>query len=284
MKNCLLGCFLLFVLTELYAQHPTLEGAAGKTSGKAREKTHERRLWQDTKTSVHWMLTASYEQFREPNNAYLLAVGVPTTWYSFNTDRSFSARAKDKKITSLESFASDSSIALNTPALPLLLWYVGRAQKNNKLMQFAMETVAATYLALFESSILSRVQIQHRPNGEGLNFFETAFRGDSSWPSGHVIPYFALTFKTLQFYGPYWALLPAAMSYLTGSQRVKDGRHWGSDITGAFFLTAFATEGVRRVAKHKDNHPVYKWIFEHKAQLGVFRYQDKWAPKIVWDF
>jgi len=248
------------------------------------ESTESRSLWQDTKSTAYWLLTASYKQFSERNNAYYMAAAIPFSWYSFNIDRKFAAKSKGKKITNLETLAADSSVALSFPLFHLGVWYLGKTQNNPKLMQFAMETAATAYLAFIESGLLSYIQIHHRPSTQNLNYFETSFRGDSSWPSGHVIPLFALTFKTLQFYGPYWALLPGAVGYLVASQRLKDSKHWLSDIAGSFFLTAFASEGVRAVAKYKDNHPVYKWIFEHQAQIGIIQYQEKIGPKIVWQW
>ena len=53
----------------------------------------------------------------------------------------------------------------------------------------------------------------------------------------------ALTFKTFQFFGGYWATIPLALSYVASIQRMQDGKHWVSDIIGSFFLSAFALKG-----------------------------------------
>ena len=271
-SSLLILSFVFLIPNNIFAQELTKEGLS------------KRSLWQDTKTTFWYMVHGSYEQFLEPNNLYYAAVGIPATWYTFNIDRKFQDKVGPTKVTSFEDLVSDSGVVLNTPVFPLAMWYLGKKTGNSKLMQFSMEVAATTYLTLLESSILSRVQIHHRPNSSDLSPWETDFRGDSSWPSGHVVPYFALMFKTFQFYGPYWALVPAALAGFASAQRIKDDKHWLSDVTGAFFLTAFASEGIRRVAKYKDNHPIYKWIFEHEVQVGVVRHKKSIGPRLVWNF
>ena len=133
--------------------------------------------------------------------------------------------------------------------------------------------------------MISLVHVHDRPVENGVGFWETAFRGDSSFPSGHIIPYAALFFKTLQFYGPYWSVIPGALTVISGQQRVEDGKHYLSDVVGAVFLTAFASEGVRQAAGYADNHPFYQRHFEDKdVQVGLIHHRGHFGPRIVWSF
>ena len=147
-----------------------------------------------------------------------------------------------------------------------------------------MEYMSSMYLALGESALLSFVPIHERPDKENLSNWETGFRGKSSFPSGHVIPYYGLFFKTLQFYGPYWSIPPAILSVWAAMQRVRSGRHYTSDVVGSFFLMAFASEGVRHAANYDKNHSFYKWIFEHDATLSVIKHRGVYGPAIAWKF
>ncbi len=47
------------------------------------------------------------------------------------------------------------------------------------------------YLADLETMLISHLPVHDRPRTDHLEFSEKAFRGDSSFPSGHVIPYAA---------------------------------------------------------------------------------------------
>ena len=241
--------------------------------------------WKDIRTSFSWLIEGSVEQFKTKNNLYYLGAAFPTTWYAFEKDQDNldSARRKGKAPRHIR-LAGDFGVVLSFPVVQASFYAIGRNYKNEKAMQFAMEYVSSMYLALAESGVLSFVQIHHRPDKENLSSWETGFRGDSSFPSGHVIPYYGLFFKTLQFYGPYWAVAPAVLSLWAAQQRVRSARHYTSDVVGSFFLMAFASEGVRKVAKYKDNHPFYKWAFEHEASISVIRHDGVYGPAVVWNY
>ena len=194
-------------------------------------------------------------------------------WYAFEHDDRISLHQRGKKLHKYIDIIGDLGVVTNFPILPLAWWYYAKYTDNNKHRQFAMEYTATLYLALAESGILSYIPIHERPVTTDISFWEEAFRDDSSWPSGHVIPYMALFFKTLQFYGPYWSLIPLALTYFGSLQRIRDGKHWPSDVIGSFFITAFASEGVRAAAKYKNNHPFYKWIFEHETSSRTLALQ-----------
>ena len=152
------------------------------------------------------------------------------------------------------------------------------------MMQFMMEYASAMYLTLAETGILSYIQIHKRPSPHNISFWEKEFRGNSSWPSGHIVPYSALFFKTLQFYGPAWSTIPLALTLMSSLQRMQDGKHYLSDIVGAFFLSAIASEGVRKVANYNGNHGFYKRWIEHEAKVGMLRYKGAWGPIVSFRF
>lgn len=241
-------------------------------------------LWEDTKHTVKLFGYGAYYQFREKNNLYYMGAAVPSLYWAFEEDDRVKDLMLSKEIKKPVDIIGDLGVVLNFPVLPLGLWYYGKKTENNRLRQFAMEYTATLYLALGESGLLSFIQVHERPTSSNISFWEEAFRGDSSWPSGHVIPYMALIYKTYQFFGPYWTILPVGLTYAASLQRMQDGKHWVSDIIGSLFLTAFAAEGVRAANGYHDNHPVYKWMFEHDFQASVIRYQNAWGPRISFTF
>lgn len=239
---------------------------------------------EDLKKGVTLLLQGSKEQFTTKSNAYYLGAAIPSLLYSFNNDDRLSLNARSKNIPNYINIAGDLGVIFSFPVAPLSFYYLGRSSQDDHMMQFSVEFIAAMYLALAESSILSYIPIHDRPVTTGLSKWETDFRGGSSWPSGHIIPFASLFFKTLQFYGPVWSIGPAILTVLTSVQRVRDGKHHVSDVVGAFFISAFASEGVRQAAGYNKNHPIYKWIFENDASLGLVRKGDAIGPRVVWRF
>lgn len=227
----------------------------------------------DLKRTFQYMLEASYGQFVTPSNLLYAGAAAPALWYSFDQDDRLSQLARSKRIPGHIQATGDLGVVFNMPLTPIGLYYIGRSMENSHLMQFMMEYSATLYLALGESALMSLIPIHERPDTSRSDFWETAFRGKSSFPSGHMLPYAALTFKTFQFYGPWWTLPPLVLTVWASQQRVLDGKHYVSDVVGSFFLAAFASEGVRRSAGYQGNHPVYRWIFERSWALGVTRYQ-----------
>ena len=238
----------------------------------------------DLKTGFSYLFQGSVKQFTTKNNAYYLGAAIPSLWYSFENDDRLSLNARSKDIPNYIDIAGDLGVIFGFPVAPLGFYYLGRSNQDDHMMQFSVEFIAAMYLALAESSIISYIPIHDRPVTTGLSRRETDFRGGSSWPSGHIIPFASLFFKTLQFYGPAWSIAPAILTVLTSVQRVRDGKHHVSDVVGAFFISAFASEGVRAVAGYKKNHPFYKWIFESDAKLGLVRKGNAVGPRVVWNF
>lgn len=244
----------------------------------------ERTWWGDFKKTLSYLGQGSYLQFTQINNAYYAAAAVPGMWYAFEHDDRLSDLYISKELPKHIEIVGDLGIAFNFPILPAMVYAIGRGKDNDKAMQFAMEYTAALYLTLAETGLMSFIDVHERPIKDGQSFWETAFRGDSSFPSGHIVPYSVLFFKTLQFYGPYWAIIPGILTYWSGYQRMQEGRHYFSDILGSFFLSAWASEGVRAAGKYKDNHRFYKWVFEHDVQVGIIRHQNAVGPRLSWNF
>ncbi|OFZ25414.1 MAG: hypothetical protein A2381_17665 [Bdellovibrionales bacterium RIFOXYB1_FULL_37_110] len=238
----------------------------------------------DSIYTLKLMLASSYQQFATRENVYYGVAAVPSLWHSFDHDARYTALFKQKKIRKHEELISDMGIVLTFPVIPIVSYSLSRQLDDNKLFNFALEYTSSVYLTLAESALISFVQIHERPDQSDLSPWETKFRGDSSFPSGHVVPYATLLFKTFQFYGP-WTLLPTGtMFYFASKERIKSGKHTMSDVVGSFFLAAFASEGVRKANHYKDNHPFYKWIWQHDVAVGVTYYHSVIGPRLTWYF
>lgn len=222
----------------------------------------------------------SYLQFQQPQNILYAGAAVPALWFSFEEDDRLSNLARSKKMPKHIEITGELGVLLNTPLIPAGVYFWARHKKNTHAMQFMMETLATSWLALAESGLLSFIQIHERPETSETDFWEEAFRGNSSFPSGHMIPYAALTFKTFQFYGAAWTVAPLVLTVWASQQRVMDGKHYVSDVVGSFFLAAFASEGVRAAAGYDSNHPTYKWLFEREFNLGIIRKDNAVGPLI----
>jgi hypothetical protein len=242
--------------------------------------------WDDVKETILLMGRGSYLQFQQKNNLYYAAAGIPSIWYSFENDDRIKNRYGGTDIKNIVDHVGDAGVVFNFPLIHLGFYYYGKKNNEDHHVQFAKEYFSSMYLALAETGILSYIQVHERPVTRNVSFWETEFRGGSSWPSGHVIPYMTLFFKTMQFYGPAWSTLPLALTVFSSMQRIQDQKHWLSDIVTSFFLSAWASEGVRAAAGYSKNHPFYKAVFEHDLQIGLLKHPHKQAlgPLFSWSF
>lgn len=236
--------------------------------------------WQGLQDGFTYLYQGSYEQFREKNNLYVAAAAIPSLWYSFEEDKRISANAQKKSVNKFMQISSDLSPALSFPLIPLAFYSYGLKQDDDRSIQFAKEYFGALYLALAESAALSLIDVHERPDTSKLSKWETNFRGDSSFPSGHVIPYAMLALKAFQFYGPLHALIPGVLFVGTSLQRIRDQKHYLSDVVGGFFLSVFASESVRKAGNYPGNHYLYQMIFEHNVSVGATSYRGVLGPKI----
>lgn len=241
-------------------------------------------VWKDLLTSIVWIGEGFYKQFNT-TNAIQLGVGAPLTYWAFTADDKMVKRTAGKEIGGFIQGVSDSSVVASFGIYQIGFYIWGRSTDDSKMVRFAMESLSTMYLAMLESSILSfAIDVHERPNSDDVNPWEENFRGDSSWPSGHVIPYTALFLKTFQFYGPYWSLIPGALMAITAYERVASHKHYLSDVVGSFFLTLFASEGVRVSGAYQDNHPVFKWIYEHDLNVSYLKKKKAHYARVSWSF
>ncbi len=236
------------------------------------------------KSSFTYFYQGAYLQFATKNNLYVAAAAAPALWYSFEEDKRLTFHAMTKKIPKYMQISSDLAPVFSFPIIPVAFFTYGLKKDDQVAVQFAKETFATMYLALVESAALSVIDIHERPKKDKLSQWETNFRGDSSFPSGHVVPYVALTLKTLQFYGPYYAAIPGALFVATSLQRVRDGKHYLSDVVGGFFLTVFASEGVREAAKNDSTSTAYRSLFSNKYKVGYIEHEGVIGPAVSFDW
>tara|TARA_R110000868_G_scaffold132380_2_gene343095 strand:- start:26083 stop:26877 length:795 start_codon:yes stop_codon:yes gene_type:complete len=239
------------------------------------------RHWEALKESFTLLAKGSYMQFTQINNLGYAALATPSLIIAAKEDDRLANHYRGQNISNAVDLVGDLSVVLNQPFFPAAIYFLGDYKNNSHSVQFAKELFAATYLALGESGLLSFIDIHKRPSSDKLSFWEKSFRGDSSFPSGHVIPYQVLFFKTLQFYGPAWSIIPLGLSVVASMQRVQDRKHYVSDVVGSFFLSAFASEGVRAAANYSSNDSFYKKYFERSdLQVGILRYQNAIGPMV----
>ncbi len=243
MKRVLLFCCCLGLLS-LQAQEPGTN------------------TWQDFKTSLKLIGQASYLQFTQPPSWVLLGTGTATMIPLFHQDDEISQRQRAKGVSDfVDLIGDDLSLLVNLPLVSAVSYWWGRKNGNTKLIRFSMEYFSTLYLALGESALISALPIHDRPNTTNLSHWEKRFRFNSSFPSGHMVGYATLTFKLLQYYGPWAALLPAAATYVTHLNRVRSGRHFASDTVASIFLSALAAEGTRiAFSKQQHLHPFYRLL------------------------
>lgn len=266
--SCLLFILLMLVTPKLWGQDLRAQGS----------------YRQDLGTTFKLFTHGFVQQFQTPSNLFYAGLAAPALWYTFREDDRLSDLARSKEMKKSVDFVGEFGVALGFPLFQLGVYEVARRRESTHVMQFMMEYTATVYLAYLESAALSLIPIHERPETSESNFWEKAFRGKSSFPSGHMIPYAALAFKTLQFYGPWWSLPAFALTTMASLQRVQDGKHFTSDVVGSLFLVAFAAEGVRRAGGHPNNHPFYRWAFEREFSMGVTRYEDAIGPRVSFKF
>lgn len=239
---------------------------------------------EDGKKTLSLMKDGALLQFQTKTNLYALPLVAGTLWYSFEEDKRITTHERSKKISKPVQLAGDFAVVANFPLIPIGAYAFGRKYQDEKLVQFSMEYFATLYLSLLESAAMSLIPIHERPDQTNLSPWETNFRGKSSFPSGHVIPYSALMFKTFQFYGPAYAVVPGILTVLASKQRVQDGKHYLSDVVGGIWLSYFASEGVRAANKYSGNSAIYKEYFEGQLEVGILEYRGVIGPKFTYRY
>lgn len=234
-------------------------------------------LKDDLLKSIKIIFKSSYMQFSRPTSWAILGGGGLALWPIFNGDKKYLNKySRNKPNSFLTFYGGTVSNVFNFPIIPITTYLMAKKSRNRKLYDFSIEYTACLYLALAEAGILSIVPVHKRPNGdEDLNFWEKAFRFESSFPSGHTIGFATLTFKVFQYYGPLYAIIPLASTIIASFERVKSQKHYPSDVVGSLLVSLLASEGTRIVYnKPKHYHGIYKFIFDHQVTMQ-FRSEQK---------
>jgi membrane-associated phospholipid phosphatase len=264
-------CFLIAGLNlSLAAENPTPVPATGTATIDYGQTKFD--LKTDFLQSLRWAWEGSYMQFQGTQNLVFASFAVVATGYFIQNDDEISAKVSSSSSNSkILRLISDSSIFFNTPILAAFFYSYGRSQHDPKMIRFSQEYFSALALALVETAAISMIPVHQRPDQKDLSFWEKAFRGQSSFPSGHVIGYSVLGFKSFQFYGPYYAILPLTLAAATAYERVNGEKHYASDVIASGFISLLASEGVRYASHYRNNHPIYEWIFNHDFDVGYRR-------------
>lgn len=264
MKN-----FMLFILlcslfsASIWAQNDT------KDLDVTKNESFQHNMKDDFFTSLKYMRDASYLQFQGTSNLILWGSAVVLMIPMWNSDKKLSKKYSGRPDHGYEKVVSDVGILANFPVLPAFTYWVGRTNHDEKMIKYSQEYFAALNLALLESMVISFVPMHPRPTSkDNLTFWEKNFRDESSFPSGHTIGWNVMAFKTFQYYGPLPALIPAGLAYVSSMERIKTDKHYVTDVVASSFLSLMASEGTRLAGQNKNNHPAYKWIFEHEVKVG----------------
>ncbi|MDJ0764403.1 MAG: phosphatase PAP2 family protein [Myxococcota bacterium] len=184
-----------------------------------------------------------------------------------------------------------AGLALNFGLAPITAYVAGRVAHDEKAIHFAIELAATQLIATVEIFCLSQIPFHKRPvvergevsEGEGA-FFNDFFRGQSSYPSGHMIGTTVLMFKGWEWYS--WKVgIPATLATIfIGWARIEEGQHYLTDIVGSIGvagIASFATSRMRGFWAHmaikgKNSSP--------RALLMPMFTDDSWKLVLVGQF
>ena len=202
---------------------------------------------------------ASYGQLQHTDTLTTLGLGAAVTWLVDDNDDAWLASLQGKEfLTSglFDSLGDQSALALS--AAPVVTWLVSSWTQDEKLRSFSLESLSAIVLTYTETEIITNAIPTHeRPRNEAgddaTSFFDTAFRGKYSFPSGHLIGPFIVTMKAWDYYGWKVALVPAAVTGVSTVNRIADGSHYPSDIAAAAVLSLSAHFATRRETRDRNH-------------------------------
>lgn len=202
---------------------------------------------------------ASYNQLLHVDTLATLSVGAAATWVVEHNDEAWLASLQKHDFLTSGAFdAIGDQAALALAAAPVVTWLVAHWIEDEKLHRYSIETMSAIVLAYAETLFITQVIPTHgRPRDEGTDpassFFDTAFRGKYSFPSGHLIGPLVVTLKTWDYYGWKAALVPAGVTGISAFNRIADGSHYPSDIAAAAVLCLSAHLATRRETRERDD-------------------------------
>lgn len=240
---------------------------------------------EDFKTSLGYAYDGIGLQFSTAQGFLAAMIAVGSTFYFVKNDDTISQKAVRRESDGhVLTIISDTGVFFNTPIVPSAFWLYAKKNSDTKMRRFAMEYFATGLLAMGETVVISAIPVHQRPSGDDLSPVEVWFRGRSSFPSGHVIGFAALGFKTLQFYGPLYSIVPLGLAGVTAYERVHSEKHFASDVIASGFITLMASEGVRLASKYEHNHPLYKLIFDYDFRAGYIYDKDSRGVQVSWRY
>ncbi len=265
--HAILITLLLFFLTVQFCFSKESVVNLDSCSNCNNEKNIRNVLLDDSATTVSYVKDGFLGQFSKDNATAFIFASASIGYILTQDDQ-----LRTYFGTGTSSFAKNiSSLAIlfNIPILPVSFYALGRQRDDKKMISFSQEYLATLIISLVEANLISAIPIHKRPSPDNINFWEKNFRYESSFPSGHVMGYAAFGIKTFQYYGPYKAFIPLLAGFITSYERVASNKHYVSDIAASWFLTFFASEGVRKAVNYSGNHKAYKWLFENDISFNI---------------
>jgi membrane-associated phospholipid phosphatase len=142
---------------------------------------------------------------------------------------------------------------LNFGPAPIAAYAIGRITADEKATHFGMELAATHAILLVETFCISMIPFHKRPIVESGKVedkdrkkLDDVLRGQSSFPSGHMVGISALMFKGWEYYG--WRVgAPATLAaFFMGWARIQQGEHYVTDVVGTVGLAGIASLAVSR--------------------------------------
>ena len=206
---------------------------------------------------------ASYTQLLDAENLTILGVGGLATWAADANDDGWlrKLRSRDYLTNDVMSVIGDET-ALAMAAVPLATWLLANRFEDEKLRSFSLETLSGITLVYAETLLIAHAIPTHeRPrdlDGDpASSFFDTAFRGNYSFPSGHLIGPLMVTLKAWDYYGWKAAIVPATVTTVSAFNRIGDGSHYPSDVVAATVLSISAHLSTRRQTERRNGG--FRW-------------------------
>lgn len=163
------------------------------------------------------------------------------TAVSFHNDQRWTDKIAQHQPIPAENWIEPLGIIGNSPLVPIGIYGWGRWKSDRNTQIYALKSAVAMLTVLSQTVALSQIPIHSRPDDKNLGFFDRAFRGASSFPSGHVagIAIWAST-VTLE-YGWKWG---APLWVLAGAQslsRIQTRKHFVSDVVFSLGISAIGS-------------------------------------------
>ncbi len=133
----------------------------------------------------------------------------------------------------------------------LLIFAGSLLQDNHRVQDAAFTSLEALVFANMLTNALKAITGRSRPgDSEGANQWE-AFKGGTSFPSGHATTAFAAVTPWLFYFPHPVTFLLAGVATGTSLSRVSLGHHWPSDVLAGAFIGYSVSAWL--VRQHTDN-------------------------------